>query len=186
MNNLIGETVVYCGKIFEVIQQKRNINGKEVIYELARRSPGIRLIIIKENKMLITKEYRSELNNYDYRLPGGKVFDTLKEYTQALNSKENILTYAQEAAKKECIEETGLHPTQINFYETTKAGATVEWDLFYFIVDKFEEGTQELEEGEDIAVSWKSFDEVKKMCLSNLIKEDRTVGVLLKFLDSSK
>ena len=28
----------------------------------------------------LSKEFRSELNGYDYRLPGGKVFDTLEEY----------------------------------------------------------------------------------------------------------
>jgi len=31
-------------------------------------------------KILLSREYRSELDRYDYRLPGGKVFDTLAEY----------------------------------------------------------------------------------------------------------
>ncbi len=44
------------------------------MFETAVRSPGVRLIIVKDNQMLITKEFRGELDDYDYRLPGGKVF----------------------------------------------------------------------------------------------------------------
>ena len=166
--------VVFSGRIFEILQQGTKL-------EIARRAPGIRLIIIKDNKMLITKEFRREINDYDYRLPGGKVFDTLKEYN--LHSKDDILAFAVEAAKKECLEETGLKPNRLTHFQTTKAGATIEWDLFYFIVDDFEEEKQRLEEGEDIKVEWKTFKEVKLLLIENQIREDRTVGVLFRYLN---
>jgi len=54
---------------------------KEVVFETARRAPGVRLIIVRDGQMLITREFRNELDDYDYRLPGGKVFDTLDEYS---------------------------------------------------------------------------------------------------------
>lgn len=176
------EKITYSGKIFQVIEQPMICDGCNKIFELARRSPGTRLIIIRNNnEMLITKEFRGEHNGVDYRLPGGKVFDTLEEYKNHLD--EDLLPYAKVAAKKECLEETGLIPKNIKHFATSKAGATVEWDLYYFMVDKFEENPegQHLEEGEDIEIEWKTFAEVKKLCAEGLINEDRSVGVLFKF-----
>ncbi len=180
------EEIVYKGAIFEVIKQPMSINGKKMIFEIARRSPGVRLIIVKENKLLITKEFRSELGEYDYRLPGGKVFDTLDEYER--HRSQDILPFALEAAKRECKEETGLIPKAIRYFTTTHAGATIVWDLFYFIIDEFEnsESGQELETGEIISVEWKIFEEVKKMCSEGDISEDRTIGVLFKFFSQAK
>jgi methylthioribose-1-phosphate isomerase len=60
----------------------------------------------------------------------------------------------------------------------------VEWDLYYFLVNTFEENEQgqELEDGEDITVERRSREEVKTLCIQGDIREERTVGVLLKFL----
>ena len=183
------EKIVYKGTIFEIVKQPMKIDGKKKFFEIARRSPGVRLIIIKENQLLITKEFRSELNRYDYRLPGGKVFDTLDEYEHHRSQDMvpfALLTlhhYLIEAAKRECKEETGLIPKTIKHFATTHAGATILWDLFYFIIDEFEnsEGGQDLEAGEIITTEWKTVEEVKKMCTEGDISEDRTIGVLFKF-----
>lgn len=176
------EEIVYKGKIFDVVHQSMEMNGKEVVFEIARRSPGVRLIIIKGDNILLTKEFRAELNVYDYRLPGGKVFDMMDEYRE--KNREDILRFAIEAAKRECREETGLIVKNINHLMTTHAGATVEWDLFYFIVDEFEDSAngQELEIGEAITTEWKTFEEIREMCKEGEIHEDRTLGVLLRFL----
>jgi 8-oxo-dGTP pyrophosphatase MutT (NUDIX family) len=179
-----NEKTMYSGKIFEVIQKEINLGKTTKIFEIARRSPGTRLLIIKDKKILIAKEYRHEHKGYDYRLPGGKVFDTLKEYSDKCKSN-NILQFAIDAAKKECLEETGLIAKKIKLYYISKAGATIEWDLYYFIVTDFTESKQQLEEGEDITFEWKTFKEVKKLCLSNKINEDRTIGILLKYLEEN-
>ncbi|MFH1398767.1 MAG: hypothetical protein ABIG95_01515 [Candidatus Woesearchaeota archaeon] len=74
------EKKLYSGKIFEVLSQPMQAGSKTFDFEIVRRAPGIRLIILNDHKMLLTHEYRHELNGYDWRLPGGKVFDTLDEY----------------------------------------------------------------------------------------------------------
>ncbi|MFA6073376.1 MAG: NUDIX domain-containing protein [Candidatus Woesearchaeota archaeon] len=190
--DIISETITYSGKIFEIVQQKRNIEGKQITFEIARRSPGTRLLILrtiknekskKQEQLLLTKEYRRELNKYDYRLPGGKVFDTLLEYKNAIKTKEDLLLFATNAAKKECLEETGLDAKTLDLYKISKAGATIEWDLYYFIVKEFSKSKQNLEIGEDITLEWKSFDEVKLLCREGEINEDRSVGVILNFLN---
>ena len=183
-NSSNNEELLFEGKTFEIIKKNFISGEKSSKIEIARRSPGVRLIIVKDNKMLITKEFRFELNDYDYRLPGGKVFDSLKEYKEALMKDSDILKHATEAAKKECLEETGLIAKNIKHFLTANAGLTVKWDLFYFIVDDFEENEkgQQLGFDEEIYVGWKTFDEVKELCLNNEIGEYRSVGVILSYI----
>jgi 8-oxo-dGTP pyrophosphatase MutT (NUDIX family) len=128
---------VIGGKIFEIVKQPFRVGNKKIVFETARRSPGARIIIVKNGKILLTKEFRTEHKKYDYRLPGGKIFNTLEEYRKLLKNNDNILPFAIKAAKKECLEEAGIIANKIKYFQTAKAGATVEWDLFYFIVDNF-------------------------------------------------
>ncbi len=170
--------IVFSGKIFQIIEQKKGTT----VFEFARRSPGVRLLITNGKKILLTKEFRTEVNGYDYRLPGGKIFDTMKEYE--VTSDHEIKECALKAAMKECLEETGIVPTKIKLMEIAHAGATVLWDLHYFLVEEFEQHPegQKLENGEEITVMWKSFAEVKELCLKREVQEDRSVAVLLRFI----
>ena len=178
---IIREDVVFQWNIIEVVQQTVKIWDKEVIWEIARRSPGVRLIVCDGDKVLLTKEYRKELDAYDYRLPGGKVFDTLEEYNLHKN---DILLYALSAATRECQEETWLIPQDISLYYTSKAWATIEWDLYYYVVEKFtvHEKGQQLELGEDIQLERKNKDEILEIIKSWYMQEDRSVGVLMRYV----
>ena len=100
---LIKETIVFQGKIIEVVQQLVKIGDKELTWEIARRSPGVRMIICDGDKILLTKEFRRELDMIDYRLPGGKVCDTLVEYNE---HRKDIEQQALIAVNRECEEET--------------------------------------------------------------------------------
>lgn len=175
------ERIVYSGKIIEVALQPMVLGDKNITFEYARRAPGVRLIIVKDDKMLISREYRTELETYDYRLPGGKVFDKLAQYNKYKS--QDILPFARRSAKLECLEETGLIAKNIRHFKTTKAGSTIIWDLIYFIVDDFASSPdgQELGFGEDIDTAWYSFDEVKELCRIGDISEARTLGVLFQF-----
>ena len=137
------ENIVFRGKIVEVVQDAKR--------EFARRSPGVGLLIIKGNQTLLTKEYREEIKSFDYRLPGGKVFDTLVNYNNFTKSGGDILSVALEAAKKEASDEVGIDPVEIKHIWTSVYGATIVWDLHYFVVSKFQKlRSQNLEAGEII------------------------------------
>lgn len=101
------EHIAYKGRLFEVVEQEQP-NGK--IYEKARRAPGVRLIIFDSSseRVLLTREWRQELQGWDYRLPGGKVFDTLEEYDAFRNSDRDIEIVAAEKAQAEALEEAGI------------------------------------------------------------------------------
>jgi ADP-ribose pyrophosphatase len=177
------EQITHQGKIIEVVQKEVEQNGKTKTFEFARRSPGTRLIIPKDGDILLAKEFRHELKGYDYRLPGGKVYDTLDEYNTALSSNIDINKAAEHAAAKEAREEVGIQVKDVSFIHKSVCGATVVWDLFYFVVNDFEEGKQELEEGEDITFEFVDRDRVKQMCLDGSISEERSALILLRYLE---
>ena len=182
----MNEKITYQGKIIEVIEREVRIGEKTKIFELARRSPGVRLIIIKDNTLYLSKEFRHEVNGYDFRLPGGKVFDTLEEYNQALTQKIDIIEAAKTAAIKEAIEEMGVVVKDIELLHKSVCGATVEWDLYYFIVRDFTKESQHLEEGEDIKIVPTTLTEAEAMCLDGRMDEERSAMTLLRFLNKNR
>ena len=100
------EEIRYKGKLFEVVSEPVEIDGKTFAFEKVRRSPGVRLIIGDgQGNIMLTREFRRELSEFDYRLPGGKVFDSLDEFNKFKQSKGNIIEKAKQAALKEAKEE---------------------------------------------------------------------------------
>jgi ADP-ribose pyrophosphatase len=179
----MNEKITYQGKIVEVVEREVIIGEKTKTFELARRSPGVRLIVIKDDTVYLSKEFRHEVQGYDYRLPGGKVFDTLVEFNEALSSNTDILESAKTAALKEVHEEMGIIANDIKLFHKSICGATVEWDLYYFIISDFTQENQNLEDGEIIELNPVSIDEAKRMCLDGRIDEERSALTLLRFLN---
>lgn len=184
----VGKTTLFIGQIFEIIHQTmQTSDGKQKVFEKAIRSPGVRLIIIdKQNqKILLTKEFRYEINDFDFRLPGGKVCDSIEEYKLALD--QGLDKSIENAVLNESQQEAGIVPKKISrFYVSKSGGPTVEWDLYYYIISEFDKSSQELEFGENIMVEWLTYDQAINMCLDGKIKEDRSVGVLMKYFRTLK
>ncbi len=172
----------FKGKLFLI---ERNDKG----YERVIRPPGCRLFIKNsEGKILIQKEFRKEQGGFDYRLPGGKVFDQLEPYLECRNNKEKLEAKVLEAAKLEAKQETGadelLNPRIV--YKSV-CGANVEWDLYFVEAEVNVHGKQALEEDEvehGIEIGYYAPEEVKKMIKDGLIKEDRGVAFLTRTLSN--
>lgn len=182
------EVIAFQGRIVEVVKQPMKIGDKKITFEFARRSPGSRLIIINkaDKKLLITKEFRTEHNDYDYRLPGGKVFDSLEDYNNFISSGGELIVPAEKQATIEAKEEAGITPKNIRHFYTSVCGATITWDLYYFVIDEWIQHKQNLGEGEDIHVEWVSFEEAQELALNGSMSEDRSVAVLLRWLETNK
>jgi 8-oxo-dGTP pyrophosphatase MutT (NUDIX family) len=144
----------------------------------------VRLIIETEkdaNKaLLMTREIRREAGGVDYRLPGGKVFDSLEELDKHRDSGSDISEAAQTAAEKEGHEEAGISGGTYKFLETTTAGASVEWDLHYFKVTGAHIGEQNLEEHEqgDIETVVLTPIEIFEKLKNREIREGRSADML--------
>lgn len=88
---------------------------------------------------------------------------------------------AVRAAKKEALEETGLVINDIELLTVANAGATVEWDLYYFIVKDYSPDPrgQQLTHGEEIEVTWLTVEQVREAVRDGHMSEWRSAGVLL-------
>lgn len=177
--------IAYRGKMFEIVTWE----GKPGIkFEAAVRAPGVRLLIETEKDgtkaLLMTKEVRREAGGYDFRLPGGKVFDSLEELDRHRESGADIAPIAEIAAKKEGKEEAGISGGEYTPLEVSKAGASVEWDLHYFKITNTEIGEQELEEHEqgDIETVILSAKEIFEKLSKREVKEGRSADMLWSWL----
>lgn len=192
-NNLPKESgpqeIVFKGDLFEIVHQPMRAGEHEFVLEIANRPPGTRLIIVSpDKKILITREYRPEHKSWDFRLPGGKVVDSIDEYNKLLESGRKLLEMAEEGAKKEALEEVGIVVDEIKLFTTSHCGVTIIWDIYYFVVTKYHEHPdgQHLDPAENIKPVWLSVEEIRKICLSDKMREERSAAILLRYLDSIK
>lgn len=180
----------YRGRLVRIATQRmRFSDGTEKTFEFAERPPGVRILVTDGKNILLTKEWRSENQSWDYRLPGGKVFDTLDEYLLYKEmSSTDLRQLSLLAAQKELKEETLLNlPLEsFKYLHYSICGATIIWDLHYFLA---EAPKQELEkfnittsEGEQTHPRWFNYADAKSLCLKGDIQEDRTAAVLLRYL----
>ena len=182
------EDIIARGKIFELVHVEQE-DGR--VFEIAKRAPGVRLIIAdrEERKVLLTKEFRHELQAYDFRLPGGKVFNTLDEYEAFRNSGNDIVTAAKIQAKNEALEEAGVEINELELVRKSSLGATVEWDLYVFEATNWQlhKDGQQLKEDEPqdiVGVNFYTYDEVKTMILRGELREERVALILLQWLEN--
>ena len=177
-----SKDTVYRGKIFDIVQEAQP-DGR--VFERAVRAPGVRVIIADNDKqeILLTREFRSELNDWDYRLPGGKVFDSLDEYS---GFDGDIMTAAKAKAVEESYEEAGIDVDSVDLYTKSVLGATVEWDLYVFVASSWKKAQgQKLESGEMIETdNWVSLSEAEKMILDGKMQEERIALALLRWIKS--
>lgn len=183
------ENILFDNGFFEFLETEEDFvienQIKHMKRSIVRRPPGIRALILNENnQILLSREFRYELNDWDYRLPGGKVFDSLADYKIAL-ANDTVIERVYETVPKEVLEEVGLVVFNPKLLKVSLNGAGVIWDLYYFEIKdykKSETGPQ-LEENEVInGYKWFSFDDIIEMCRKGEIHEDRTIGVLLSYV----
>lgn len=181
----MNEEIFAKGKLFELVHLKQD-DGR--VFEVARRAPGVRLIIHDQSagKVLLTKEFRQELGEWDYRLPGGKVFDSLDEFENFRASGNDIIEAAKAQALNEAQQEAGIEINELSLYKKSVLGATVEWDLYVFDTSDWQLSAngQELELGEKIeADSWVTYDQAHQMILDGAMAEERIALILLQWLN---
>lgn len=188
------EKSLFDNGFFEFIQTEDEfkIDGKPKVVKrnMVRRPPGIRALIVDyENmKILLSREFRYELNGWDYRLPGGKVFDSLSDYKKSI-LEDTVLEHVEKTVPKEVMEEVGIIVKNSRLMKVSHDGAGVIWDLYYYEITDYElsKDGPKLEEDEVIeGFVWKDYDEIIDLCIQGEIHEERTIGVLLPYILEKK
>lgn len=181
---------VFRGKLLRIITRRVQLpNGIERLLEQAERPPGVRVIVVNDSHILMTKEWRVEINGYDYRLPGGKVFDSLDDYLSAdVRYPRKMTTFARQAAQKELREETGvsLQLKQFRKIHRSACGATLLWDLYFFYASmpgkRPKLNAISTSEGEETVPVWIPIREALELCVTGKVQEDRSVAALVKLI----
>ena len=176
----------YQGKILQIISWE---GAPGIRYESAVRAPGVRVLCefveCGVKKVLLTREKRRESDGVDYRLPGGKVYNKLSEYNEAIDNNKDIPVTALQKAKEEAKEEAGVVSDNFKLIKKSPAGASVDWDLYYFLATDCTLEEKELSENEvNDMVGHVIVDgtELYKLLLENKIQEGRSAEVLWTWL----
>ena len=184
------EKSIFEGKMIQVIHQEMEFSNRGEINtynaETARRAPGIRAIIVRNNQILLTKELRPEIQDWDFRLAGGKVFDSLEEYLKNVDNENVIKDTIIEKVLDEVADEARIIVKSLNFYAKSILGSSMQWDLYYYEITDFEDNLNYIikDKGEIIYPIWKTFEEAIKMCYDGSIKEERSAMILLRYFKS--
>lgn len=186
------DNIVYEGELFQVIHRTKKTTfkvgeseiSKTLQYELVRRPPGVRAIIAKNRKILLTYEFRYELNDWDYRLPGGKVYDSNDEYYYSCK-KGSIDDDIIKKLKQEMAEEVNIKIQQYKMVNVSQSGLTVEWDLYYFLIEDFVPLTNnsvQKSEYEFIEQKWVDFSTALELCINGKVSETRSAFEIMRFI----
>jgi 8-oxo-dGTP pyrophosphatase MutT (NUDIX family)/dephospho-CoA kinase len=183
---VLAEPVLYAGGTFEILRQDievRKAGYSQVVgVEVARRSPGVRVLMADSGRVMVIREYRVEHGGWDYRLPGGKVYDKLERFRASIADGRDMTEEARIAAAKELEEEAGLVADELKLIGISSAGASVIWDLYYFHCPRWRFGSTRVAESDEIIYAeWVSSERLIEMCYSGEVREDRTASVVLRF-----
>ena len=100
---IINKKIIFETKFVNLVETKyinmRNKASKWIHAERTNNSKGVMIVAIFNNKLVVIKEFRVPIENYEWGFPAGLI-----------DSNEDIVT----AAKREFNEETGLTISKIN------------------------------------------------------------------------
>lgn len=158
--------VVFEGKHFTVVHE--TVDGPDGVpqtFEYVLRRDGARIIAIEDGAVLLSREFRHELQADDWRLPGGK-----------LDPDEN----PGDGARREFREETGYRGGTWEYLWSSTPDSTVRYQRHFFLAHHVEPGEPARDPGEQISTHWVAIDEACELALSGAIREEISALALLR------
>lgn len=139
-------------------------NGEESLREIITHRGGVGILIKVDDKFIIEKQFRYALGKEIYELPAGK-----------LEADEEPL----EAAKRECLEETGYKPLEMIHLGdmSPTCGYSTEIIHFYYC-PKSIKAERHLDSDEVIDLMYLSLEEIEKMIKEDQIIDSKILAVL--------
>ena len=161
--------LIFEGTHFRIYREDvRLTSGSTRQFEYVWRRDGTRVLAVRsDHSVLLCREFRYELNDYDWRLPGGKLNDENED--PAL------------AAAREFSEETGYRALSLEPLGRTVPFATIHYGIHFFLTYNPVEGPRNLGEGESIDFKWFPLIQVASMAMSGAIREEISALIILRY-----
>lgn len=158
---------VFHGRNFVVRQEDVKLPGGGVeTHEHVWRTDGTRIVAFNDRgQVLLTHEYRHELGERDWRIPGGKIDPG--EQPEA-------------AARREFREETGYEAEAFRYLWASTPDSTVRYQRFFFIATQLREVGAEHDAGEELTVHWVDLDDACDKALRGEVREEISALALLR------
>ena len=164
----IKSETIYEGRIINVKKDEVLCpNGEKSIREVVTHHGGVGILIKIDDKFIIERQYRYALDEELYELPAGK-----------LEKGEIPL----EAAKRECLEETGYRPLEMIHLGdmSPTCGYSTEIIHFYYCPKSVKE-SRHLDSDEVIDLMYLSLEEIEQLIKDNKIIDSKILAVLTLF-----
>ena len=141
---------VFKGVIFDVYQwQQKLFDGSSTIFEMLKRPDTVKVIPVKEGKLLVQEQEQPTLGFF-FDFPGGR--HDVEAETEL------------EGAQRELLEETGMRFKTWKLLGVKQPEVKIDWLKYTFIATDFiDQKEQKLDAGEKIKNTWKDFEEVKEL-----------------------
>ncbi len=163
----LNSQIIYDGRVVKVFKDSVELStGQKSFREVVKHSGGVVILAVREDKILLVKQFRYPLREVMFELPAGK-----------LEAGEDPF----EAAKRELEEETGYCANKwTNLgYVYTSPGYSNE-KLYLFKAEDLEFTHCHPDEGEIIQAFEYKYDEVLKMIDNGEINDAKTLCAILR------
>lgn len=165
----VNSNLIYDGKVVKLYLDEVKLFDESVSKrEIVKHSGGAAMLLVKDNKVLLVKQFRYAYGKAIYEIPAGKL---------ELSEDPKI------SAIRELEEETGFVATKVKKLATVypTPGYTSEI-IHVYIAEEVYKREQKLDNGEFIDVEFIDIGEVLRMIEINEICDAKTIIAVYKYL----
>jgi len=174
------ERVRYRGDCVGVVERPMaGADGVETV-ENARLSPGVRVVVARDDELLLVPDGPQGPGEPTWRPPGGPVFDSLPAFDAVAYGDRAVRDVVDERAPAILRAQVGLDPVTSEHLFVLPAGSGVEFDLHYYAVSRFRPASRE---GDPSDATWVTREEARRACLDGRVSEGRSALAILRYLD---
>lgn len=164
----INSKTVYSGRILKLnVDDVRLPDGSNSVREYIRHSGGAAVLLIKDENVLLVKQYRYVYGKAIYEIPAGKL---------------NYCEEGELAAARELEEETGYRAELVHLLDLYPSPGYTDEIIHIYLAKSYEFVGQKLDEGEFLNCELVPLKVVLKLIEAGEICDAKTVTAIYKYI----